>query len=169
VATGGLDVLNGQLRALTGRLETLPDRAVGKVGRAGNDVIYAEARRLWGADRKFSGAKRSRKARRAATVRYKLEGAAVVFYPSGDPWHITMKGRAGGKRIRPKPARRRATAGKGRGRAAVGGRMARAYSVTGRLRARPTLLEAVGPRLSAACTDALHDVYVHDLVEVFHR
>jgi hypothetical protein len=80
-----------------------------EVGEAGRDELNAEATRLWGSDRKFSGSERSAKAKRAADASYRIQGDSVVIYPTGDPWYITAYGRAK-KPI--KPRRRRGAASK---------------------------------------------------------
>lgn len=77
------------------------NRQVGhRIGRIGNEEVRAEYTKLFGGDHKFSGAARSKKARRKATVRYRVGRDSVEIVPSGDPIYITMMGR-GRSNIRP--------------------------------------------------------------------
>lgn len=78
------------------------NRAVGKqLGQLGKEEVLRQAKVVFGADRKFSGAKHSRNARRAAGVSsYKITTDGVTIYPSGDPWYIMVLGR-GRSNIKP--------------------------------------------------------------------
>lgn len=71
------------------------NRAVGKqLGQLGKDEVLRQAKVVFGADRKFSGSKRSKGARRPAGVSsYKITADGVTIYPSGDPWYIMVLGR----------------------------------------------------------------------------
>lgn len=81
-------------------VDRLPRTAGHAVGRVGKDAVLTLARDTFGADRKFSGARGSRKAKRIATARYSIFASHVEVYPSGDPFYIFMKGR-GRHMIRP--------------------------------------------------------------------
>jgi hypothetical protein len=77
------------------------DAALRAVGKMGVDEMNVEATKLWGGDRKFSGAARSAKAKRAANAAFKASEDRVEIYPLGDPWYITARGRAA-KVIKPR-------------------------------------------------------------------
>ncbi len=88
------------LGKLDANIAKVPRDAGRDIGKMGRTVVLAEAVRIFGGDRKFSGARGSRKAKRVAGARYKVFGERVEIYPTGDPWYIFMKGR-GRHPIRP--------------------------------------------------------------------
>jgi len=85
-------------KAMAGAMRT----AGREIGYLGRDEVNAEAARLFGPDRRFSGAKGSKTAGRQATANFKMKPPdAVTINPSGDPWYITLFGR-GRSNIAPK-------------------------------------------------------------------
>jgi hypothetical protein len=112
-----------KLERVAAVVEKLPKTAGHAVGKMGRGELLDLASRTFGADRKFSGARTSRKARRIAGARYKVVGQQVEMYPTGDPFFIFLKGR-GRHVIRP---RRGAKALRlpdgGRRRSVLGGRL----------------------------------------------
>lgn len=128
----------------------LPRTVARDLGTMGREEVLRVARDVFGADRKFSGAKRSRKAKRVATARYRIFADRVEIQPSGDPFMIFMRGRAGGKRIYPRRAKAVMTPGG-----------PRRWSRVGKLAARPDLLDpaetaiqAKAPRIVSDALDA---------------
>jgi len=95
------------LRSTALAVEETPARAARAVGAAGKTVLFDEARRRWGPDRRWSGAVRSRKRSnsRVASARYDVAdgGKRVEWKPTGTPWLVTIRGRrADSRRITPR-------------------------------------------------------------------
>lgn len=93
-----------ELEAVLGRIEA-SIRDIGRVagnalGAMANEEVKRQAVVLFGSDRRFSGSRRSKNARRQATASYKVTANGVSVFPSGDPWYIYMLGR-GRSNIRP--------------------------------------------------------------------
>src|SRR5262245_35656078 len=89
----GLGELRETVDRLGAAIERVPRQVGHAVGKVGKEEVNRQAVSVFGGDKKFSGARTSRKARRAATVRYSIFGDRVEVYPSGDPWYIFVKGR----------------------------------------------------------------------------
>lgn len=123
---------------------------------AGRTAGLKEAAHVFGGDRKFSGAKRSAKAKRAANVTYKVNGLSVEWYPSGDPWYIFLKGR-GARTIRPR--RKRAL------RTPVGPR-ARVHG--GRLAPRPAVYDNLVTAMRDPIVKAMHDKELELIGQAMH-
>lgn len=104
------------------------------LGRMGQGKLLDLEGDVFGSDRRFSGAKRSRNARRPAGARFRnVDAGSVAVFPTGDPPYIFLRGRGGGKRIYPR---------KRSGYKAVGGPGGpRRYAIVGRLAPRPNLLD----------------------------
>ncbi len=139
-----------ELTNLVKRLETnLGAEGQRKMARAaavaGRTAALAEASSRWGGDRKFSGSRRSVKARRVAGVRYKQTGTTVEWLPTGDPWYITLKGR-GNHVIRPRKAKALRT---------PAGPRARAHG--GRLAPRPDVYDHLVTRMRQPVLEAMHN------------
>jgi hypothetical protein len=108
VADSGLAELARIGQGLNADLSRLNRQVGHQIGRVGNEEVRAEYTKLFGGDHKFSGAQKSKKARRKATVRYRVSRDSVEIIPSGDPIYIFMMGR-GRTRIRPRKKKALAT------------------------------------------------------------
>jgi len=106
----GLAELRATLDKATGALEAAQKQAGKEIGYLGREEVNRAAERLFGGDRRFSGAKgppRSKTAGKQATVTFRVFSDRVEVYPSGDPWYIFLKGR-GRSNIVPRHKKRRA-------------------------------------------------------------
>lgn len=154
-----LDGLARSMSRLGDGLDRLPRTSGHAVGRIGKDAVLDLARKVFGSDRKFSGAKNSRKAKRVATAKYSIvSDTAVEIYPSGDPFYIFMKGR-GRHVIRPR---------KGKGGLAFSDGEVRRSVIGGRLAPREDLLDPavkqIGREAPKAVDKALQDTIRRALV-----
>ena len=162
---------------------TLPRESAKAIGAMGNDEVKQLATQLFGADRKFSGSKRSRKAKRQATSRYRVFGDRVEVYPSGDPFYIMFKGRRGGRRIYPLAGARGSSA---RGRTGRGAHLARAgrdeggrrraiggpggpraYAIVGTITARSNIAQPAANRIRAEAPRIVDRDVQHMIGKVF--
>jgi hypothetical protein len=82
-------------------------RAGYKAGKAGTDIIKTEAVSMFGPDRKPSNWKKGRKTVNGKAD-VKRQGDTIVgkIYPVGDPFYVFVKGRRGGKVVRPGKGKR---------------------------------------------------------------
>lgn len=138
---------------LAAGVKDLPRATAAKLGRMGRTEVLQVESRLFGSDRRFSGAAHSRKARRPASASFKADtsGETVTIFPTGDPIYIRIKGRRGGATIRPVGVRgvskRRRAAGQGPSGRASAVRVPgsdtgfRATSRVGRLAPQPRALD----------------------------
>lgn len=111
------------------------------LGRMGQGKLLDLESDVFGGDRRFSGAARSRRARRPASAKFRnVDAGSVAVFPTGDPPYIFLRGRGGGKRIYPR---------KRSGHKAVGGPGGpRRYAIVGRLAPRPNLLDPAIRKMS---------------------
>jgi hypothetical protein len=89
----GLAALGASLDKSAAALEDAAKEGRKAIGYMGREEVNREAAVIFGADRKFSGAARSKNARRQATASFRSFSDRVEVYPSGDPWYIFLKGR----------------------------------------------------------------------------
>lgn len=141
----GLAELQATIASLNDDIEKVPRAVAKQLGAMGNDEVRTLAAHVFGSDRKFSGARRSRKARRVATSNYKITLNDVTVYPTGDPWYIFMMGR-GRSNIRPNKAKALATP-----------QGPRASAHGGRLAPRPDLLDPAIRRISEQAPKIVSD------------
>lgn len=150
----------GQITAFLGDLQKAQDEAIRKagqeIGAAGRQEVLLLASELFGPDRKFSGARGSKTAGRAASASYRAFPDRVEIYPSGDPFYIFLKGR-GRSNIAPKHRAR------GRRRAAVKtpwGAFRRVHG--GRLAPRPpSILDPAEQKTATRAAKLLADAVVN--------
>lgn len=143
----------GEITATLDRLGQASEEAVKaagrKIGEAGRRELIVEAGRVFGADRRFSGARGSRTAGGQAGASYKAGPDRVVIYPTGDPWYIFLKGR-GRSNIAPKRKRALRTP-YGARRRVHGGRLAPRP---------PSLLDPPAERTATAAAKILADTII---------
>lgn len=146
----GLDELKAVADHLAAAVQNVPKQAGKPIGAMGEEEVNRVAIALWGSARRFSGSANSRKARRPATVRASIRDDVVTIYPNGDPWYITMRGRAP-KEIFPR---------KGRGGLAFPDGGVRRSVMGGALQGRPEILDdavsAINRRAPEIVSDALN-------------
>lgn len=140
------------LRRIARRIDSETPRsrkdAAEAVGRVGSEEVRAQFTRLFGADHKLSGSKRSRKGGRKATVRAKVQGGRVEIVPSGDPVYINLvRGRGRSRNV---PIRTRALSTP---------EGPRAWSSGGRLKPRPHLMDPAFQRITARAPEVTLETF----------
>lgn len=149
-----------QVTELVGDVQKATEEALrlagNAIGQAGRLEVLALAVQLFGADRKFSGARGSRTAGGRATASYLAFPDRVEVYPSGDPFYIFLKGR-GRSNISPKGAKR------GKRRAALKtpyGAFRRVHG--GRMAPRPpSILDPAERRTAEKATQIIADTIIN--------